>query len=324
MATFEISNDGMTYLKSLLTNWHWIELDNALHVAGAVSASDSQIMAMSHTPPVSNPGQPNSIVTIDGDFEFGDLDVITGTVSGFTVAHEGQVLMTATELDVDANEFWLALLSENSADQYRVAFSGDDTMFGSQIGDELNGAAGSDMLFGLAGSDFLVGGSGTDIIRGGKGNDYINGGVGGDTLAGQSGRDSVSGGRGDDDISGGGGSDHLTGGRGNDDLNGNSGNDTLTGGRGDDTLRGGTGTDVFKFSFRGTDAPTGMDVIEDWEAAETIFIRIRKAERSEVELTTSGDDVVISYGEDNQITVEDAGISDVEDAIEFGGWYWYY
>ena len=93
---------------------------------------------------------------------------------------------------------------------------GDDTVFGSTIGDLVFGNDGEDALEGYFGNDSLLGGKGKDDLLGGEGNDCLSGGQDADWIIGEAG----------DDI--------LLGGRGNDILYSGNGNDTLIGGLGRD------------------------------------------------------------------------------------------
>ena len=66
-----------------------------------------------------------------------------------------------------------------------VIFTGtpsDDTSFGGQGFDELNGGDGNDRLFGGDGDDTITGGAGNDELDGGNGTDFISGGPGNDTI----------------------------------------------------------------------------------------------------------------------------------------------
>ena len=97
---------------------------------------------------------------------------------------------------------------------------GEDTVFGSTIGDFVFGNEGEDFLIGDFGNDSLFGGKGKDALYGDDGNDSMNGGQDADGLLGYA------------------GNDILLGGRGNDILFGDEGNDTLIGGLGRDILFG--------------------------------------------------------------------------------------
>jgi Ca2+-binding RTX toxin-like protein len=69
------------------------------------------------------------------------------------------------------------------------ATSGSDLLFGTSIGETLDGGAGHDIMYGLDGNDVLLGGSGADTLIGNAGNDALNGGGGNDALNGGGGND---------------------------------------------------------------------------------------------------------------------------------------
>ncbi|MFN9746664.1 MAG: calcium-binding protein, partial [Betaproteobacteria bacterium] len=107
--------------------------------------------------------------------------------------------------------------------------AGNESLWGTDQADLLNGAAGSDWLYGFAGNDSLYGGNGDDVLQGYGGKDWLDGGDGNDRLYDQEGDDT------------------LLGGDGKDELWGSSGNDTLMGGRGDDRLEPGEGSNQVLF-----------------------------------------------------------------------------
>ncbi|MEO0363223.1 MAG: M10 family metallopeptidase C-terminal domain-containing protein, partial [Pseudomonadota bacterium] len=59
--------------------------------------------------------------------------------------------------------------------------SGDDTIYGNELANELEGGGGHDEIFGLGGADTLRGGAGDDTLNGGYGTDQLHGGGGHDT-----------------------------------------------------------------------------------------------------------------------------------------------
>ena len=122
----------------------------------------------------------------------------------------------------------------------------DDTLYGGDGDDLLDGSAGHDVLDGGSGNDILSGGSGHDTLFGGDGDDVLSGGRENDTLFGGSGEDRLDGGSNDDVLDGGSGGDDLLGGSGSDVLNGGAGDDTLYGGSGNDSLAGQSGADRLK------------------------------------------------------------------------------
>lgn len=101
-----------------------------------------------------------------------------------------------------------------------LMLGGEDTVFGSTIGDLIFGNDGEDSLVGYFGNDSLFGGKGKDDLWGGEGNDYLIGAQDADWIIGEAG----------DDV--------LLGGRGNDILYSGNGNDTLIGGLGRDWCSG--------------------------------------------------------------------------------------
>ncbi|HVK56430.1 MAG TPA: calcium-binding protein, partial [Burkholderiales bacterium] len=105
---------------------------------------------------------------------------------------------------------------------------GNDTIYASNLGDNLFGGSGNDTLYGGRLDDWLLGGDGDDVLNagtadalalGGDGN-YLDGGAGNDLIRGREGSDWLEGGDGIDTIAGGGGDDILSGGAGNDTLKG--------------------------------------------------------------------------------------------------------
>ncbi|NEQ68501.1 MAG: calcium-binding protein [Symploca sp. SIO1B1] len=78
------------------------------------------------------------------------------------------------------------------ANDYILAYGGNDTAYGWDGNDTLDGGTGNDTLYGEVGNDSLLGGAGNDSLLGGTGNDVLNGFGGGteyDTLAGGLGAD---------------------------------------------------------------------------------------------------------------------------------------
>lgn len=119
-----------------------------------------------------------------------------------------------------------------------LAYSGNDTVTGTEGEDYLNAGTGKDKVYALAGDDTVLGGTGNDTIEGGAGADAIKGGTGNDKLYGHSAATQESNDDGDDTISGWDGADKIYGGAGNDSINGGAGSDKLYGGSGDDTIGG--------------------------------------------------------------------------------------
>ncbi len=164
--------------------------------------------------------------------------------------------------------------------------AGDDTIIGSNGGDNIFGGQSSGGATpDTGGDDFIFGSGGNDIIEPGYGGDYIAGGSGTDRLSyadrvenlvvglgvladdGESGEsDDVK-----DDI------EILLGGSGDDDFSTTSDNDVrLFGNAGNDTLEGGIGNDIF-------DGGPGRDIMRGLEGDDTFF-----AEDNEIDTLFGG------------------------------------
>jgi Ca2+-binding RTX toxin-like protein len=136
------------------------------------------------------------------------------------------------------------------------AGDGNDTVYASDLGDNVFGGAGNDTLYGGRLDDWLMGGDGDDTLNAGS----INSG----TLGGDG--NYLDGGAGNDQLFGREGSDWLEGGDGADVLEGSDGGDVLAGGGGvGDVMRGGRGDDqyIFRLGDVNDTSGTGSDTIRD-------------------------------------------------------------
>ncbi|MEM7552640.1 MAG: M10 family metallopeptidase [Cyanobacteria bacterium P01_A01_bin.84] len=131
-----------------------------------------------------------------------------------------------------------------------IGGSGNDTITGNDVANEISSQAGDDLIYGLSGNDILYGDTGLDTLDGGDGDDSLFGGTGNDILDGQ------------------GGNDILIGELGEDTLIGGNGDDILYGNEGKDLLFGGAGSDKFVFNTVGE----GVDNITDFLSSEDQII----------------------------------------------------
>lgn len=163
-----------------------------------------------------------------GNVTFGD-DEPTFSVSG-----------NITGLKIDAATIQAAIDAGTASFDglMALAYSGNDTVTGTDQGDTLNVSTGNDKVSALAGDDTVYGGAGNDTVDGGAGADVIKGGTGNDKLYGHSTATPDSEDDGADTISGWDGADQIYGGAGNDSLNGGAGADKIYGGSGDDSIGG--------------------------------------------------------------------------------------
>ncbi|WP_093536377.1 calcium-binding protein [Stenotrophomonas rhizophila] len=90
----------------------------------------------------------------------------------------------------------------------------NQSIYGTELDDALDGGGGNDYLEGKGGNDVLLGGTGDDSLYGGSGNDVLRGGDGVDYLSGGAGDDELEGGKGDDQLSADGGDNTFLYGRG--------------------------------------------------------------------------------------------------------------
>lgn len=128
-----------------------------------------------------------------------------------------------------------------------MAGSGNDTVTGNDVANNLYGGAGDDEIFGGANNDDLYGGANNDDLYGGNGIDDIYGGTFNDAIYGGFGADNLYGGSGIDQLHGDDSNDDIFGGDGNDDIYGGANDDVLRGGGGADDFYGGTGTDTVSY-----------------------------------------------------------------------------
>jgi Ca2+-binding RTX toxin-like protein len=196
-------------------------------------------------------------------------------------------LVDISGISVSLSSILSAALTPELADDIvvvRTALAGDDTIYGSDYADVLDGFNGNDTIYAYAGNDTVYGETGNDYINGMDGNDYLNGGAGADTLIGGLGNDTYVLENGADAVSDSGGIDTITstinrnlagyvsienltlvnvataraggGNNLNNLITGNNFDNTLAGGIGNDTLLGSGGNDVL-YGGAGKDTLSG-------------------------------------------------------------------
>ncbi|MDD2727815.1 cadherin domain-containing protein [Malikia sp.] len=203
---------------------------------------------------------------------------------------------------------------------------------------QLDGGTGADTLDGGAGNDTLLGGEGTDSLVGGLGNDILNGGTGDDLAdfsdaaagfvsvnlatgkAKGDGADTlisiedVIGSEGDDTIVGSTADNELTGGLGDDSLGGGGGSDVLYAGTGDDTVDGGDGDDLIVGGDGAGDdnyiGGLGSDTIKYTSATAAITVDLVKGNAT----STAGNDAA-KIGSDTLSGIENVIAGNYNDTI---------
>lgn len=216
-------------------------------------------------------------------------------------------------------------MSGDAGSDTMVGGDGNDTLDGLADADSLDGGLGNDSLYGFTGNDTLKGGDGSDLLNGESDNDSLNGGTGNDTLSGADGDDTILGGAGVDSITGGVGNDSIDGGSGSDNINAGAGNDiivggigsdTLNGGDGNDTMNGGSGSDTFVFQ-----SESDSDVINGFQnnidTLNVDFGTVDTWEELRALAVQSGDNVVITFEDDDIVTINNMTIANLRDDVIF-------
>ena len=166
-----------------------------------------------------------------------------------------------------------------------VGTDGNESLYGWDTADVLDGGKGNDYLYGYNGDDLLKGGEGNDSLYGGEGVDTLEGNAGNDYLSGEK------------------GADILKGGEGNDELHGGEGSDILNGGAGDDRLNGGSSeADTYVF-----EKGHGKDVVSDYGSLleHTDTLLFENAVFSDAVFSRLGNDLVVkAYGGDDQVSLQ--------------------
>jgi Ca2+-binding RTX toxin-like protein len=140
--------------------------------------------------------------------------------------------------------------------------------------------------------------------------DTIDGGTGNDTLISHHGKDILNGGAGNDALYDQTGWSLLDGGDGNDIMSAGNGRDTLVGGAGNDTMTGGHKADTFRLGDNdGHDVITDFDVERDILVFESVRFGSGEGETDpetflQENASASGRDVVISFGEESSVRLE--------------------
>jgi Ca2+-binding RTX toxin-like protein len=213
---------------------------------------------------------------------------------------------------------------------------------GSNFDDAINleGQSGyySNVALGMDGNDTLTAGYYTSVLDGGDGNDIVdgrgslyylqvaNGGAGDDIIYTNMGPSTIAnGGAGNDTIysanetHGGDGNDtiilsfsyygiYVTGDGGDDVIQGEASSDSISGGTGNDLLSGGGGYDRFIYS-----AGDGQDTIIDFASDDVVQIVGYESFQS---ITQVGSDVVLVFGDGDQITFLNSDVATVQAGLQ--------
>ncbi|UWQ19641.1 hypothetical protein [Jannaschia sp. M317] len=121
------------------------------------------------------------------DFGYGDAITLAGSHAAGSTSTIEQVIFGDGEIWSHAD--LVAAIGQRAVFARLGETSENNSTYGTDADDTLNGQGGNDIVLGLGGDDNLSGGSGSDTIRGGAGDDTLNGGSGNDRLEGGTGID---------------------------------------------------------------------------------------------------------------------------------------
>ena len=166
--------------------------------------------------------------------------------------------------------------------------NGNNTVYGNEGANRVNTGLGDDLIYGGSGDDVVIAGDGNNTIYANDGLNRITTGKGNDVVYTGSGNEIVSTGAGDDLIYAG------------------DGNNTISAGIGNDTVYVGKG--VNKFTL---DAGIGSTTIFGFDA-DDLIVRGSGLQATDVlTATISGNDTLISKGDDLLATLKSAKLTSV-------------
>lgn len=176
---------------------------------------------------------------------------------------------------------------------YIYANNGNNTVYGED---------GDDLVYTGTGNDSISVNSGNNTIFSGAGNDYLRGWLGDDVVYAGAGDDDIAVGNGNNFVDAGTGNDTIFTGVGMDTILGGAGNDIIYAGAGDNVINAGIGTDVVTVWGGGQNtftlnAGTGSVTINGFDADDAFKLGTG-LKANELTLVTSGNDTLISKGDD--------------------------
>jgi trimeric autotransporter adhesin len=193
--------------------------------------------------------------------------------------------------------------------------AGDDTIHvvNSYYPEPVTGDDGNDTIFGSDNADHLDGGAGNDTIDGGTGDDVLSGGLGNDTLTGGDGNDVLTGGAGDDFLTGGDGSDQFFVGQ---------GNDVITDFSPGDGLHIQAGFSVASINQVGSDVVIGLDGGDQLTLKNTDVATVNAALQSSVKLNdiaiSPDGSTIYGSGDDGNLYIYSAATGELIRAVHAG------
>ena len=172
-----------------------LTLDASGGVFGPGAATETNFPEIEMTVALGDAGDELLVIGTSGN------DSVAMGASGFSFNSDGDVDVTFSPLPGHVEVHGgsgVNFLTGRGGWGAGLAFAGNVTLVGGDLGDELNGGNGSDQLTGGGGADVLNGNAGDDRLEGDGANDKLSGGEGKDFLVGGAGADTFTGGFGND------------------------------------------------------------------------------------------------------------------------------
>jgi Ca2+-binding RTX toxin-like protein len=172
-----------------------LTLDESGGAFGPGAATETNFPEIEMTVALGDAGDELLVIGTSGN------DSMAMGASGFSFNGDGDVDVTFSPLPAHVEvrgEGGVNFLTGRGGWGAGLAYAGDVTLLGGDLGDELNGGNGHDQLTGGAGADVLNGSAGDDRLEGNGANDKLSGGEGKDFMVGGAGSDTFTGGFGND------------------------------------------------------------------------------------------------------------------------------
>ncbi|NJO80866.1 MAG: alkaline phosphatase [Cyanobacteria bacterium RM1_2_2] len=231
------------------------------------------------------------------------LAAVTGSTekplqSGTVYGDEGNdVIYTGTEDDI---------VYGNGGVNYMFVNNGNNQVYGGE-GDDLAYAGIDDDVFYLNGGDNTgFAGAGNDTVFANEGDDQVYGGAGDDLIYANGGNNFILAGGGNDLLYANDGDDEIDGEAGDDVIYANGGNNIITAGLGNDIVYVGSGMNTFIL-----DAGEGSATIYGFGSDDKVSLGSGLEETATLTVLVSGNDTLISAGEDLLATLKGVQVSSV-------------
>jgi alkaline phosphatase len=231
------------------------------------------------------------------------LAAVTGSTekplqSGTVYGDEGNdVIYTGTEDDI---------FYGNGGVNYMFVNNGNNQVYGGESDDLAYAGIDDDVFYLNGGNNTGFAGAGDDTVFANEGDDQIYGGAGDDLIYANGGDNFILAGGGNDLLYANEGDDEIDGEAGDDIIYANGGNNIITAGLGNDTVYVGSGMNTFIL-----DAGEGSATIYGFGSDDKVSLGSGLEETATLTVLVSGNDTLISAGEDLLATLKGVQVSSV-------------